>query len=136
MPIIFADKAPGDNLYAAEVNQIKAVVNQVESTLIPSINEYTSSHSLVIEDAGKLVSQNVATANNVTIPLNLDVPFQIGRTQITVSNTGAGQVTFVPTAGTTINSAGGALKLRVQYSAATLIKTGTDTWLLTGDITV
>jgi hypothetical protein len=77
---------------------------------------------------------NVATANNLTIPLNSSVAFPIG-TKIDVSSIGAGQTTIVATSGVTVNSAGGALKLRLQYSGATMVKTGTNVWYLFGDIT-
>jgi hypothetical protein len=45
---------------------------------------------------------------------------------------GAGQVT-VAASGTTVNATPG-LKLRAQYSAASLIVTGTNTFLLVGDL--
>jgi hypothetical protein len=75
---------------------------------------------------------NVAGANNLTVPLNSTVAFAVG-TQINVLQTGAGQTTFVPTGGVTINATPG-LKLRAQWSAATLIKRATDTWALVGDL--
>jgi hypothetical protein len=86
----------------------------------------------VLTDASKLVEINSASANNLTVPLNLTVAFPIG-TQISLIQTGAGQMTVVPTALVTINATPG-LKLRAQWSAATLIKRATDTWALVGDI--
>jgi hypothetical protein len=97
-------------------------------------NTQTASYSLVLTDNGKLMLMNVATANNLTIPLNSSINFPVG-TKIDVSSIGAGQTTIVATGGVTINSAGGALKLRVQYSGATLVQTATDVWYLFGDIT-
>jgi hypothetical protein len=97
-------------------------------------NTQTASYSLVLTDNGKLILMNVATANNLTIPLNSSINFPVG-TKIDVSQRGAGQTTIVATGGVTINSAGGALKLRLQYSGATLVQTATDVWYLFGDIT-
>ena len=97
-------------------------------------NTQTASYSLVLTDNGKLMLMNVATANNLTIPLNSSINFPVG-TKIDVSSIGAGQTTIVATGGVTINSAGGALKLRLQYSGATLVQTATDVWYLFGDIT-
>jgi hypothetical protein len=74
---------------------------------------------------------NVASANNLTVPLNSSVAFATG-TQVNIAQMGAGQTTVVATSGVTISSSQG-LKLRTQYSIATLIKVGTDTWYLTGD---
>jgi hypothetical protein len=96
-------------------------------------NRQTASYTLVLGDADKLVEMNVATANDLTIPLNSSVSFPTG-TQILLSQYGAGQTTIVPTSGVTVRSNGGKLKLNVQYSGATLIKIGTDEWYLFGDI--
>ena len=52
--------------------------------------------------------------------------------RIDLAQLGAGQVT-VAASGTTVNATPG-LKLRAQYSAATLIVTGTNTFLLVGDL--
>lgn len=97
-------------------------------------NTQTASYSLALNDNGKLILMNVATANNLTIPLNSSVNFPVG-TKIDVSSVGAGQTTIVAAGGVTINSAGGALKLRLQYSGATMVQTATNVWLLFGDIT-
>jgi hypothetical protein len=96
-------------------------------------NRQTASYTLALTDASKLVEMNVATANNLTVPLNGTVAFPIG-TQILLSQYGAGQTTVVATSGVTINSSGGKLKLNVQYSGATLIKIATNEWYLFGDI--
>jgi hypothetical protein len=87
---------------------------------------------LVLADASKLVEINNASANNLTVPLNSSVAFPIG-TQISILQTGAGQTTINPTGGVTINATPG-LKLRAQWSSATLIKRGTDTWVAVGDL--
>jgi hypothetical protein len=96
-------------------------------------NRQTASYTLVLSDADKLVEMNVATANDLTIPLNSSVAFATG-TQILLAQYGAGQTTIVPTSGVTVRSNGAKLKLNVQYSGATLIKIGTDEWYLFGDI--
>jgi hypothetical protein len=96
-------------------------------------NRQTASYTLVLSDADKLVEMNVASANNLTVPLNSSVAFPTG-TQILLAQYGAGQTTVVATSGVTVRSNGGKLKLNVQYSGATLIKIGTDEWYLFGDI--
>jgi hypothetical protein len=98
-------------------------------------NRQTASYTLALADRGKLVEMNVATANNLTVPLDSAVAFPVG-TQIDLSQYGAGQTTVVATGGVTIRSAGGALKLAAQYSGATLVKIATNEWYLFGDITV
>ena len=96
-------------------------------------NRQTASYTLVLADRGKLVEMNVATANNLTIPLNSSVAFPIG-TQIDLSQYGAGQTTVVATGGVTIRSTNSWVKLNAQYAAATLIKIGTDEWYLFGNL--
>ena len=112
-----------------------AVQTQVDSKTAKLIttNRQTASYTLVLGDADKLVEMNVATANNLTIPLNSSVAFATG-TQILLAQYGAGQTTIVATSGVTVRSNGGKLKLNVQYSGATLIKIDTDEWYLFGDI--
>jgi len=95
-------------------------------------NAQTASYSLVLSDKGKLVEMNVGSANNLTVPLNSSQAFPVG-TQINILQTGSGQTTVVATGGVTINGTPG-LKLRAQWSYATLIKRATDTWVLVGDI--
>jgi len=112
-----------------------AVIRQPLVTPSFSANAYT----LQLTDQGDiLLASNGATAGTINVPTNGSVAFPTG-TQITVIQTGAGQLTIQATtpATTTINSAGAssvAPKLRVQNSSATLIKTGTDTWYVVGDI--
>ena len=94
----------------------------------------TASYTLVIGDAGKLVTMSNAAANNLTVPPNSSVAFPTG-TRIDVIQKGAGQTTLVAGSGVTINSKGSAKKLSAQYAGCTLIKYGTDTWFAVGDLT-
>jgi hypothetical protein len=108
--------------------QIDSKTNKLITT-----NRQTASYTLVLSDADKLVETNVASANNLTVPLNSSVAYPTG-TQILLAQYGAGQTTIVATSGVTIRSNGGKLKLNVQYSGATLIKIDTNEWYLFGDI--
>jgi hypothetical protein len=78
---------------------------------------------------------NVATANDLTVPLNATEAFPVG-SQILVSQYGAGQTTIVATGGVTIRSFGGALKINGQYASASLIKIATDEWYAFGNLTI
>jgi hypothetical protein len=95
-------------------------------------NAQTASYTLVLADQTKLVEMNVASANNLTVPLNSSVAFPVGA-QVTILQTGAGQTTLVATGGVTVNATPG-LKLRTQWSSATLIKRATNTWVAIGDL--
>ena len=92
----------------------------------------SASYTLVLADKAKVVEMSVGSANNLTVPLNSSVAFPTG-TQIHIVQTGTGQTTVVATGGVTINTAT-TLKLRAQWSAATLVKRAENTWVLLGDL--
>ena len=98
-----------------------------------------TTYTFVLTDANnELITASNASAQTYSIPTNASVAFPIG-TQINIIQIGAGQVTInAVTSGTTTVLSTGAVpaapKLRVQYSAATLIKVATDTWYVVGDI--
>jgi len=120
----------------AVINQLQYYYNGVwrDNQDSTSLSTKTASHTLVFSDAGKTINMNIATANDLTVPLNSSVPFIIGQ-RMDVVQTGAGQTTIVPVLGVTINSKNSNKKIAARYSGATLIKTDTDTWLLIGDLT-
>jgi len=93
----------------------------------------TASYTLVLADAGKMVTMTNASANNLTVPPNSSVAFPVN-TRIDLIQYGAGQTTVVAGSGVTIYSSGSKLKLTGQYSGASLWKKATDTWVLIGDI--
>ncbi len=90
-----------------------------------------TTYTLVATDSGKFVTCSNAGAITVTVPTNATVPFPVG-TQVNLVQLGAGQVTIAG-AGVTLRSNGSKLKLFGQYAAATLVKIGTDEWVLVGN---
>lgn len=97
-----------------------------------TVNTQTASYTLVLADAGKMVEMNVGSANNLTVPTDASVAFPVG-TRVDITQYGAGQTTVVASGGVTIRATPG-LKMRAQYSGATLVKRATDEWYLYGDI--
>jgi hypothetical protein len=126
----------------ADVNASAAIAQSKIATLVTDLaakadlsltsDTKTANYTLVLGDAGESIEMNVASANTLTVPLNSSVAFPVG-TIILLIQVGAGQTTITPTAGVTINSTPG-LKLRAQWSVATLVKRATDTWLAFGDL--
>jgi hypothetical protein len=100
-----------------------------------TINQQTASYTAVLADAAKLVEISSSSATTFSIPTDASVNFPIG-TQISILQTGTGQVTIaaVTSETTTVNATPG-LKLRAQWSAATLIKRAANLWVVTGDLT-
>jgi hypothetical protein len=95
-----------------------------------TINAQTgTTYTLVAGDLNKLVTLSNASAVTVTVPNGV---FTAGQ-QINLQSIGTGQTTVASDGTTTITSTPG-LKIRAQYSAATLICTGTNTFTLIGDL--
>lgn len=95
-----------------------------------TINAQTgTTYTVTSTDVNKLVTLSNASAVTVTVPNGV---FTTGQ-QVHLQAIGAGQVTVASDGTTTITSTPG-LKLRAQYSAATLICTGTNTFTLIGDL--
>ena len=90
-----------------------------------------TTYTPVLADNGKLVTLSNASAITLTVPTNASVAYAVGA-QINIQAIDAGQVTVAGDTGVTVNGTG--TKLRVQWSAATLVKVATDTWTLIGDI--
>ena len=104
----------------------------ITGNLVQNVNltAKSAAHPLVLADANTLVQMSGAFA--FTVPLNSTVAFPTGTTINLLALTAGVSVTF--TSGITSYATPGT-KLRAAGSMATLIKLGTDTWVLTGDLT-
>lgn len=98
-----------------------------------SIVTYESSRTLGMSDSGKIIEMNAASPSYVLIPQEALVPFAIG-TQITVLQVGSGSTSLTGSLGVTVNSKDGMLRLGNRWAAATMIKRGSDSWVVIGDL--
>ena len=110
--------------------QTKAGVPSLTTRFEKSASYNLSTDGLSLRDG--LIEINAAGGTTLTVPLNATTAFPVG-TSIDILQVGAGQVTVAGAVGVTINSTPG-LKLRTQWSSATLFKRGTDLWVLMGDL--
>jgi len=95
--------------------------------------ETGTTYTLLAANLNQLVTLNNASAITLTVPPSV---FSAGDV-INIAQIGAGQVTLSQGAGVTINSTGAtatAPKLRARYSAASIICTASNTFLVVGDI--
>jgi hypothetical protein len=95
--------------------------------------EIGTTYTLVAGNLNQLVTLNNASPITLTVPPSV---FSAGDV-INIAQIGVGQVTLAQGAGVTITSTGAsssAPKLRVQYSAASIICTASNTFLVVGDI--
>jgi len=96
-------------------------------------SETGTTYTLIAANLNQLVTLNNASAITLTVPPSV---FSAGDV-INIAQIGAGQVTLSQGAGVTINSTGAtatAPKLRARYSAASIICTASNTFLVVGDI--
>ena len=97
------------------------------------ISQKTDSYTLAaLTERDSLIEINKASAVTLTIPTDASVNFPVG-TSIDILQTGAGQVTIAGAGGVTVNATPG-LKLRTQWSSATLFKRAANTWVVYGDL--
>jgi hypothetical protein len=103
--------------------------NGQDLTAIFTISQKSTSYTLVSTDVGKLIE--MSSGGTVTIPTDSEI-FANGST-VEIIQTGSSQVTIIGDTGVTVNGTPG-LKLRAQWSSATLIKRGNNLWVVTGDL--
>ena len=93
----------------------------------------TADCTITIEDSAGFIEMTSADPLTLTIPASTSVNFHIG-TQILVSQSGAGVVTFAPASGVTFQAAATHYTTAGQYSVVSILKVDTDTWLLAGEL--
>lgn len=93
----------------------------------------TSSYTLQYSDMYKMIINNTGSISTIIIPSSSIANFYTG-SNIDVFQMGAGQITFTTSSNfiTLVGTPG--LKLRAQYSAVSLIKIDTDSWIAIGDL--
>lgn len=95
-----------------------------------SIASSATSYTLSLSNAAGIVE--MSAGGTLTVPTNASVAFPIG-TQIIILQTSALQVTLAGASGVTVSGTPG-LKLRAQWSSATLIKRSENEWIALGDL--
>lgn len=97
------------------------------------INAQTgTSYTLVLGDLAKLITMDNSSPMTLTVPENASVAFAVGD-KIDILRKGAGTLTIAGAGSASVNATPG-LKLRAQWSSATLVKLATNTWVLIGDL--
>lgn len=103
---------------------------------VPSLTDFVEKTADYILDTldhkDNVVEMNMSTAGTFTVPLDATLSWPIGAS-MDIFATGAGEVTIAGEAGVTLNATPG-LKLRTQWSSATIMKRGADSWVVYGDL--
>lgn len=126
-----------DGTSMAEVVTLSGTQSITNKTLINPIqtigtNSRTSSYTLVLSDQSKVIEVDSVSPTTITIPADASVNFPVG-SYILIVQTNTGQVTIAGSGFTPNVSPSLGLKLRERWSMATLIKRGTNSWLVSGD---
>lgn len=99
-----------------------------------SFVQATGAYTLSLTDDGQVVEISSGSDVDLTIPEESSVAFSQGA-QVTIIRTGSGIVTLKPATSSVYVNATPGLRLRTQWSSATLIKRpGTNTWIAVGDL--
>jgi hypothetical protein len=89
-----------------------------------------TSYTLAEADRSKILIFTNSAAVALTVPAGLSSIFDV-----MIVQAGAGQVTVTGAGGVTINAALSANKTAYQYAVATLLPIGTDSFILSGEVT-
>lgn len=93
----------------------------------------TANYTIALSDSNGSIEMSATSTTTVTVPLNSSVPFLPG-VSVQILRGGTGEVGITGASGTTLRSAQSLFNLNYQYSTATLTKTATNTWYLSGDL--
>jgi hypothetical protein len=121
--VIFSNQLETVNLADIQTLLNKTLVTPVSNI---SRNVQAASYTLVLGDKSKMIE--MSGGGNLTVPSGVFSDGDI----VSILQTGASQVTIVPS-GTTVNATPG-LKIRSQWSMATLICRGSNVFVLSGDV--
>lgn len=116
----------GQTLTAAQMNTLQAS----DFNFTRNVQAGTA-YTLVVTDKGKLLEFENTGSITLTIPANAGAAFDIGD-RVDVLLTSTGTLSIVGDSGVTLNAEGDLTTLSSQWTRVTLIKRGTDTWVLTG----
>ena len=89
-----------------------------------------TTYTLSESDRSQILLFTNAAAITLTVPTDLSTLFDVMLVQ-----TGTGQITVAGASGVTINAALNATKTAYQYAVATLLPIGTNTFILSGEVT-
>lgn len=130
LPLSDESQPAGSRSAVTRVDTLRAVL-----VAAVTINAQTgATYTLVLADAGALVTLSNGSPITLTVPTNASVAYPIG-TVIGIAQLGGGLVSVEGATGVTINGVTpGDAELTGQYATASLTKLATDTWLLSGGI--
>lgn len=140
-PIVFTDCSDANSAKAVGVGNSKSSTLKVDSSerLLaqfapsefgqkkPLPLQVTVSRNVVANDFGKVLQNSTASSYVLTLGVNQNTLAPIG-TEITLTKLGTGNISFTPTAPTTVNGTT-TFAVTTQYSSRTIRKVGAAAWV-------
>jgi parallel beta-helix repeat protein len=140
-PILFTDGVNQDRFKVFGVGNTKSATLSVDvsPTLIPALTiapfgfakpnpvAITASRNIISNDFNKVMQNSTASAYVLTMGVNQELLAPIG-TEITLTKMGTGDISFTPTAPTTVNGTT-TFAVTTQYSSRTIRKIAADAWV-------
>jgi hypothetical protein len=124
------DHSQGGSMVLSDGTMTKVGVPSI-TTIFPTFSNYTLNNANLRDG---LIEMNMTVANTLTIPADSpSLTFPVGTT-IDVLQSNTGQTTIVAGNGVVLNGTPG-LKIRTQWSIATILKRNANTWVVFGDLT-
>ena len=121
--------APDNLYYACEYHSSMQGSISVQSQDAITINSKSASYTILPIDAGRLIEMSAGGTLTITDSSSFPIGFTCD-----ILQTGASQVTIAGTSFTPNATPG--LKLRAQWSSATLVKRALNSWVVLGDLSV
>ena len=130
----------GATLTTAELNYVdgvtSAIQDQIDNPTAIIVTDATTSRTLAASDAGKTIVFTSASATTVTINASTDIP---AGQRVDIVQDGAGVVTVTAdtatVAGAATSTTTGSFTIGDQYSVATILSLGSDSYRIIGNIT-
>jgi len=130
----------GATLTTTELNYVdgvtSAIQDQIDNPTAIIVTDATTSRTLAASDAGKTIVFTSASATTVTINASTDIP---AGQRVDIVQDGAGVVTVTAdtatVAGAATSTTTGSFTIGDQYSVATILSLGSDSYRIIGNIT-
>jgi hypothetical protein len=123
---------PAQGLHPA--NSFADIVTRLNAIDAPTHKTITPPYTVTLPDLLSILFTNhTAAGAAITLPANATIPLAHGTT-LQFSQGSSGTFTIVGATGVTIASRGGAITSAGQYAMVTATKSGTDFWIVSGDI--
>lgn len=105
-------------------------ITDINVTYVSVVDKY----NLVLSDVNYILAMSHSSSASIYVPSYASASIGTG-SQVMILNWSGVTLSVSAGPGATLLSADSSTRIRTRYSAATLIKMGLNTWLLTGDIT-